>query len=96
MTAYRACMLLFAFTLIALAAVYLRTEQTRAAARALAAELHRVEVRRELWDVQASVARLRAPEEIRTRVTRFDEELLPPTADGADTSVGELALSHAE
>lgn len=78
MTALRVCMLIAAFSAIALAVVYLRSEQTRAAARTLAIEAQRVELRRELWRLQTGVARLRTPGRIRERVGWFDAHLVPP------------------
>ncbi len=80
MTKSRACLLLTAFTGIALATVFLRLEQTRAAARALRTELDQVPVRRELWRLQAGVARLRTPARIRMRVQHFKTALVPPGA----------------
>ena len=74
MTAGRICTLLVAFAVIALAVVYLRAEQTRCAARTLAIESMRITVRRELWRVQAGVARLQAPTRIRDRMDWFQTE----------------------
>ena len=94
LTALRRCVLLAAFAGIALTVVYLRSEQTRAAARALAIESQRVELRRELWRLQAGVARLKAPGRIRERVGRFDANLVPPGSDETQKRTPRVAYNH--
>ena len=78
MTTLRVTTLVAAFAGIALAVVYLRTEQARSAARALAHESAWIELRRELWQTQAAVARLRAPEQIHGRMGWMMTDLSPP------------------
>lgn len=73
MSAARAAILLISFVVLALCVVGLRLEQTRAAARAIRLELRQVEARRELWALQARMARLRSPERIRTRMELFEQ-----------------------
>ena len=82
MTVSRAGVLITGFALLALSVVYLRGEQTRAAARAVALELKQVQARRELWRAQATVARLRAPTQIRDRLERFPDALRSPLPNG--------------
>ena len=94
MTKLRACLLLAAFTGIALGTVFLRLEQTRAASRALRAELDQVAVRRELWGLQASVARLRTPGRIRTRVQHFKTALVPPGAHEPTDGIHKLVSNQ--
>jgi len=60
--------------------VHLRSEQARAASRALNLELKKVEIRRDLWRTQASIARLRTPDQIRGRLGRVELPLAPPGA----------------
>ena len=79
MTVWRAGILLTLTVGLALTVVHLRTEQTHCAARALAIEAQRIELRRDLWDIQARVARLRAPERIHYRLELFGTGLVPPT-----------------
>ena len=70
-----------ALATIAFAVVWLRAEQTRVAARMLGHEYRWVQKRRELWAVQAEVARLRTPHAVRDRVERVDRfeiGLVPP------------------
>lgn len=78
MTVRRGVVLLILFTGLALSVVYLRTEQVRAAARTMNLELRQIEARRELWQLEASVARLRSPEQIRTRLPVFVDDLHAP------------------
>ncbi|MBI4717216.1 MAG: hypothetical protein HY763_05385 [Planctomycetes bacterium] len=78
MTAFRVCVLFAALALLALAVVYLRTEQTRSAARTLKLESRWVELRRELWQAQTGVARLQAPEQVHDRLGWFQSDLVPP------------------
>ncbi len=56
---------------VALCVVHLRAEQARVAAEILSSEARRVELRREMWTLQMSVARLRTPAQIRDRVERL-------------------------
>ena len=81
MTIGRVCTLLTAFVLIALAVVHLRAEQTRCAARTLAIESKCIEQRRELWRLQASVARLQAPSRVHDCMDWYRADLVPPQAD---------------
>ena len=94
MTKLRACLLLAAFTGIALGTVFLRLEQTREASRALRAELAQVAVRRELWGLQAGVARLRTPDRIRTRIEHFKTALVPPGAHEPTSGIHKFASNQ--
>ena len=78
MTVWRASILLALAAGLALSVVHLRAEQTRCAARALAIEAERIELRRELWALEARVARLRAPERIHYRLELFGSGLVSP------------------
>jgi hypothetical protein len=68
--------LLFAFALIGLTVVYLRAEQTRVAAQTLELEGEWVSLRRELWDAEAHVARLRTPARVHQRLDLFDVDVV--------------------
>ncbi len=94
MTAWRGCVLIGAFTAIALSIVYLRVEQTRCAAQTLALEVKWVETRRELWSLQAAAARLRTPGRVHDRLVRFETDLIPPAADDGAEPVRRFAASH--
>lgn len=96
MTAGRALVVLGAFTLIALAVVFLRIEQAGSAARAMAAERRWIELRRDLWAVEANVSRLRAPGRIHDRVGWFRVGLQPPGSldPSGDASPFVLGSSH--
>ena len=78
MTGGRACALLLALAGIAFTVVWLRGEQTRAAARTLSLESRWIQLRRELWAAQTAVARLRTPHAIRDRLDWFEPSLTPP------------------
>lgn len=79
MNAFRICVLLILFAVVALGIVYCRVEQTRSAAAALTIEAKRVEARQRLWLVQAAVARLRAPQRLHARMSWIDTELISPS-----------------
>lgn len=64
---------------VALAIVGLRGEQARTASRMMKLSGQRIALRRELWDMQMAVARLRAPDQVRDRVERL-------AGDGASDS----------
>lgn len=96
MTTFRACVLLATFAVIALGVVHLRGAQTRAAARAASLELEQVAVRRELWRLQAGVARLRSPNKIHSRIEQFDVTLIPPSFQEPRPGAKKLAYHHAE
>ena len=89
MNGVRVCGVLLALAAIGFGVVWLRAEQTRAAARTMNLAASWIELRRELWSVQAGVARLRTPRRIREGIVRFDDELVPPAGptDGASTSL---------
>lgn len=80
MTALRVGMLVAAFTLIALGVVYVRTEGARSAVRALRHESEWINLRRELWQLQTQVARLRAPDRVHDRMAWLQTDLQPPAA----------------
>jgi hypothetical protein len=77
LTSFRALCLLAVFVAVALNVVALRAEQTRAAALAVNLELEQVAARRELWRLQAKVARLRSPRRIQDKLRQIEEQ---PTA----------------
>ncbi len=87
--------LLVAIALMALSVVYLRAEQTRSAAGALALEARWVKARRHLWSLQAQVARLRSPDHIHARMKWLDEELYRPDGRPQD-GIGEHFALHQE
>ncbi|UCE61259.1 MAG: hypothetical protein JSU63_05815 [Phycisphaerales bacterium] len=93
MTVGRAAILLVALAVIALAVVYVRSEQTRCAANTLALESKMVQQRRDLWRLQVAVARLQAPSRVRERVDWFRAELIPPGTDEPLNSTMSLASS---
>ena len=79
--------LLLALGAVAVALVHLRTEQTRATARMLAAETRRNHLRRELWSLQVRTARLKTPARIRERIDQtWSTDLLPPGAEELERS----------
>lgn len=87
--------LLLAFGVVAVALVHLRTEQTRATARMLAAETRRNHLRRELWSLQVRTARLKTPARIRERIDRtWPTELLPPGAEALEMSSASLTAGR--
>ncbi len=77
MSLVRVCFLLAVFGAVGVLTVALRAEQTRSHARVEKLRLERVSLRRELWDVQLGIARLRSPDRIRDRVARW----FPDTVD---------------
>ncbi len=91
MTTRRGCVLIGAFTAIALALVYLRVEQTRCAAQTLALETKWVETRRELWSLQAATARLRTPGRVHDRMVWLETDLVPPASKGGAEPIGRFA-----
>ena len=72
MTAARTCGILIALAVVALAVVFLRSEQTRFAADTLRLERESIALRRQLWRLQTGVARLRSPERVRQSLEWFD------------------------
>ena len=78
MTVSRSCVVLAALAGIALVVVGLRAEQTRCAGRTLRIESEWAQRRRDLWNLQTQVSRLRAPGRIHEGVTRFDAGVIPP------------------
>lgn len=87
--------LMLALGALAVAVVSLRTEQTRATARMLAAESRRNQSRRELWSLQVRVARLKTPARIRERVDQtWPTGLLPPSAEEFDMSTASLTADR--
>lgn len=72
MIVFRACALVMALGLLALAVVVLRAEQTRMAAESLSLERRCVAMRRQLWQLRTSVARLRTPQRLQDSLEWFD------------------------
>ena len=56
---------------VAVCVVQLRAEQARVAAAILSFQQQRIALKRELWSLQMSVARLRTPGQIHDRVERM-------------------------
>ncbi len=87
--------LLLAFGAVAVALVHLRTEQTCAAARMLAAETRRTQLRRALWSLQVRTARQKTPARIRERVDQtWRSDLLPPGAEELEMSYVSLTAGR--
>jgi len=76
----RVSVVLGGMMVLALALVHLRVEKTRSAARALEMERQCLVLRRELWQVQTSLAGLRAPKRIHERVEVLQAGVIPPNA----------------
>ncbi len=91
MSPTRLCIMIAAFSLIGLAAVHLRAEQTRCASRTLAIEAELIGQRRELWRVQSALARLRAPGHIHDRMEWFQTGLAAPGSIESSTSGLQIA-----
>jgi hypothetical protein len=81
--------LVVSFTVIALTLVHLRAEQTRCAAGSLRAEAESIRLRREQWELQARIARLRTPQRVHDFVDSMQMDLLPP---GEETASGSAVL----
>lgn len=94
MTAWRISVLAALFAVIALAVVFLRAEQTRAAGRVLRLEAQWVQARRDLWLTRSGVARLRSPEQVHDRTARFGSEVLPPGTKDQTMPVRRLAVGR--
>ncbi len=78
MNSIRAFAILVVLGGIALGLVQLRTAQSRAAASLLRMEAKRIALRRMLWDLETSEARLRAPERIIDATEMLPASLVPP------------------
>lgn len=79
---------------LALAVVHLRAEQARCAARMLKSEGDRIALRGELWELQASVARLKSPVEIHDRLRRLRELAAAKAEDSTVPDSSTLTLTH--
>ncbi len=80
--------LLVAFSILAVALVHLRAEQTRMTANMLNAQVRLVHLRRDLWTLQIRLARAKSPTRIRDRIEQSDHiDLLPPGADELSSSL---------
>lgn len=75
MTPIRAGVVLFVICALCLVVVALRSERVRLDARAEAHVGRIVETRRRIWNLQAELARLRAPDEVRQRALRVEPGL---------------------
>jgi hypothetical protein len=80
-TIVRGAVLLLIAASIALCAVYLRTEQTRAAAHVQRLEEERIRLWQKSWTLQMEIARLKAPERITDRVERLRLQVAAPYVD---------------
>ncbi|MEK6677326.1 MAG: hypothetical protein AABZ47_16950 [Planctomycetota bacterium] len=76
MTAVRCCVLIGFFALLGVTVVYLRVEQSRSWSNCAVLEGRWTELRRELWRVQAGVARLRSPTRLHDSLDRFRTSLV--------------------
>lgn len=72
---------LLVFATVGLGLVYLRAEQARSASAALRHEAEWFQLKRDLWDLEARVARLRSPEQLHQRMVLFDLGLTLPDRD---------------
>ena len=63
---------------IALTVVWIRAAQADAAASLLQMEARRIALRRELWDIEARTARLRAPARVIEAAELSPADLTPP------------------
>ncbi|HRX84392.1 MAG TPA: hypothetical protein P5572_05170 [Phycisphaerae bacterium] len=75
MTPIRAGVVLLVMCTMCLIVVALRAERVRLDARAEAHEGQIIETRRRIWNLQAELARLRAPQEVRRRALRVEPGL---------------------
>ncbi len=91
MTVARGIALSVVFATIALTVLHLRAEQTRCAARMVAMDADWMRLRRDLWGLQARIARLKAPERIHDRVAAFQTGLVPPGFDAGSRRTERLA-----
>ena len=94
MSVTRACGVLTILTAVAIAAVHMRVEQTRCAARLLSVEADRVQIRRELWETQARAARLRSPQRVHDRLDSGGDELVSPLAGMPGAPSGRLVADR--
>lgn len=78
---------------IALGVVAMRQAQASTAVRVLAHESQWVSLRRELWQVQARVARLKSPVRVFHRVGWFHNTLVPPNENGGEKSSTRMVLN---
>jgi hypothetical protein len=74
MTVPRAVGLLAALSAVGIAVVALRAEQTRHTRRIQELQFRQVELRRQIWDQEMELARLRAPGIVRERAVRLGLE----------------------
>ena len=88
MTPIRAGVALFLIAAICLTVVVLRSESVRLAARAQQHEAELLRLRREAWNIQMEIARLRSPEQIQDRIHNMElnvgsdfDALLAPNAE---------------
>jgi len=81
MNTIRTMSLVVAFALISLALVQLRAAQTQTAASLLRMEAERIALRRELWDIETRMARLRSPARIIEAADKLPAELSAPGPD---------------
>ena len=91
MRAMRTCCLVFSLAAVAIAVVHLRAEQTRTAASLLRLESRWVALRREWWGLQATAARMHAPQRIHERLQLIDADLVSPIDDVTYRTADRLA-----
>jgi hypothetical protein len=72
MTPIRAGVSLFLIAAICLTVVVLRSESVRLMAEAQRHEAELLRLRREAWNIQMEIARLRSPEQIQGRIHNMD------------------------
>ncbi len=78
LTSFRTCVFVVLLAAMALGVVAMRRAQASTAMRILSLETRWVSLRRELWQVQTRVARLKSPDRVYHRVGWFQQTLLPP------------------
>lgn len=74
----RTSALLLAFAGVAMGLVHIRSEQARSVAAALTHESEWARLRRDLWEVQTQIARLKAPGDLHARLKTMQVSLTQP------------------
>ncbi len=94
MSVFRACGLFAALGAVAVMLVHLRAEKVRCAARILAMDSERTQLRRELWRVQTRSARLRAPRRLHERVEAGLSDLVAPGSEPRQETAMRVAARY--
>jgi hypothetical protein len=90
-TVSRALALLLVFVGVGLWRVHLQSEETRLTARIQELRAEQAELRRQEWALQMELARLRSPDQIRSRADRWRLEVSAPRPDLVDLERDRLA-----